>query len=80
MKKLDNKRFEKTKKRNFKTLKEIVFEKTSFIKSKVYVAKQDPKVLKLIKYNLKNNHSEKFFYDSDFKVIKKNKRYFYFLC
>ncbi len=67
----------KTKKRNFKTLKEIVFEKTSFIKSKVYVAKQDLKVLKLIKYNLKNNHSEKFFYGSDFKIIKKNKRYYY---
>ena len=67
----------KTKKRNFKTLKEIVFEKTSFIKSKVYVAKQNPKVLKLIKYNLKNNHSDKFFYGSDFKIIKKNKRYYY---
>ena len=67
----------KPKKRNFKPLKEIVFEKTSFLKSRVYVAKQDPKVLKLIKYNLKNNHSEKFFYGSDFKIIKKNKRYFY---
>ena len=67
----------KTKKRNFKTLKEIVFEKTSFIKSKVYVAKQEPKVLKLIKYNLKNNHSKKFFYGLDFKIIKKNKRYYY---
>ena len=73
----DHLNWTKTKKRNFKTLKEIVFEKTSFIKSKVYVAKQDPKVLKLIKYNLKNNHSEKFFYNSDFKVIKKNKRYYY---
>ena len=73
----DHLNWTKTKKRNFKTLKEIVFEKTSFIKSKVYVAKQDPKVLKLIKYNLKNNHSEKFFYGSDFKIIKKNKRYYY---
>ena len=67
----------KTKKRNFKTLKEIVFEKTSFLRSTVYVSKQDPKVLKLIKYNLRNNRSDKFFYGSDFKVIKKNKRYFY---
>ena len=41
------------------------------------MAKQDPKVLNLIKYNLKNNHSEKFFYGSDFRIIKKNKRYFY---
>jgi len=73
----DHLNWTKTKKRNFKTLKEIVFEKTSFIKSKVYVAKQDPKVLKLIKYNLKNNHFEKFFYGSDFKIIKKNKRYYY---
>ena len=73
----DHLNWTKTKKRNFKTLKEIVFEKTSFIKSKVYVAKQSPKVLKLIKYNLKNNHSEKFFYGSDFKIIKKNKRYYY---
>ena len=73
----DHLNWTKTKKRNFKTLKEIVFEKTSFIKSKVYVAKQDSKVLKLIKYNLKNNHSEKFFYGSDFKIIKKNKRYYY---
>ena len=73
----DHLNWTKTKKRNFKTLKEIVFEKTSFIKSKVYVAKQDPKVLKLIKYNLKNNHSEKFFYGSDFKIIKNNKRYYY---
>ncbi len=73
----DHLNWTKTKKRNLKTLKEIVFEKTSFIKSKVYVAKQDSKVLKLIKYNLKNNHSEKFFYGSDFKIIKKNKRYYY---
>ena len=73
----DHLNWTKTKKRNFKTLKEIVFEKTSFIKSKVYVAKQDSKVLKLIKYNLKNNHSKKFFYGPDFKIIKKNKRYYY---
>ena len=73
----DHLKWTKTKKRNFKTLKEIVFEKTSFIKSKVYVAKQDSKVLKLIKYNLKNNHSKKFFYGPDFKIIKKNKRYYY---
>ena len=73
----DHLNWTKTKKRNFKALKEIVFEKTSFLRSKVYVSKQDPKVLKLIKYNLKNNHSKKFFYGSDFKIIKKNKRYYY---
>ncbi len=73
----DHLNWTKTRKRNFKTLKEIVFEKTSFLRSTVYVSKQDPKVLKLIKYNLKNNHSEKFFYGSDFKIIKNNKRYYY---
>jgi|TARA_B100001093_G_scaffold315037_1_gene300592 dihydrofolate synthase/folylpolyglutamate synthase len=73
----DHLNWTKTKKRNFKTLKEIVFEKTSFLKSAVYVSKQDPEVLKLIKYNLRNNRSDKFFYGSDFKIIKKNKRYFY---
>ena len=73
----DHLNWTKTKKRNFKALKEIVFEKTSFLRSTVYVSKQDPKVLKLIKYNLKNNHSKKFFYGSDFKIIKKNKRYYY---
>jgi len=73
----DHLNWTKTKKRNFKTLKEIVFEKTSFIESTVYVSKQDPKVLKLIKYNLRNNRSNKFFYGSDFRIIKKNKRYFY---
>lgn len=67
----------KTKKRNLQTLKEIVFEKTSFIRSKVYVAKQDPKVLKLIKFNLRQNHSDKFFYGSDFRIIKKQKKYYY---
>ena len=46
-------------------------EKTSFLRSTVYVSKQDPKVLKLIKYNLRNNLSDKFFYGSDFKIIKK---------
>ncbi len=73
----DHLNWTKTKKRNFQTLKEIVFEKTSFIKSTVYVSKQDPNVLKLIKYNLRNNRSDKLFYGSDFRVIKKNKRYFY---
>lgn len=67
----------KTKKRNIKTLKEIVYEKTSFIKSNVYIAKQSPEVLKLIKSYLKKNKSNKFFYGSDFKIIKKQKKYFY---
>ena len=73
----DHLNWTKTRRRDFKTLKEIVYEKTSFIRSPVYVARQDPKVLKLVKYNLKNNRSDKFFYGSDFRIIKKNKKYFY---
>ena len=67
----------KTKKRNLRSLKEIVFEKTSFIKSKVYIAKQTPLILKMIKANLKSNFSEKIIYGRDFKLTKENKRYFY---
>ncbi len=67
----------KTKKFNLKTLKEIVYEKTSFIRSKVYIAKQTHTVLKLIKKNLKENKNEKIFYGKDFKLIKKSSNYFY---
>ncbi len=73
----DHLNWTKTKKRNIKTLKEIVYEKTSFIKSNVYIAKQNPKVLKLIKSFLKKNKSNKVFYGSDFTIIKKQKKYFY---
>ena len=73
----DHLNWTKTKKRNIKTLKEIIYEKTSFIKSNVYIAKQNPKVLKLIKFNLKKNKLNKVFYGSDFKIVKKHKKYFY---
>ena len=67
----------KNKKRNYATLKEIVYEKTSFIRSKVYISKQTSDVLKLIKSNLNKNKNLKFFYGKDYKMIKKNGKYFY---
>ena len=67
----------KTKKLNLKTLKEIVYEKTSFLSSKIYISKQSPLVLKLIKQNLKKNINEKIIYGKDFKLVKKKKKYFY---
>ena len=73
----DHLNWTRTKKRNLKTLKEIVYEKTSFIRSNVYVAKQSPVVLKYIKSQLKKNNSNKKFYGLDFKIIKKQKKYFY---
>lgn len=73
----DHLNWTKTKKRNLKTLKEIVYEKTSFIKSKVYIAKQTPQVSRLINLNLKKNKESKYFYGKDFLLFKKNKKYFY---
>ena len=54
-----------------------MYEKTSFIRSNVYIAKQTHTVLKLIKKNLKENKNEKIFYGKDFKLIKKSSNYFY---
>ena len=66
----------KNKKRNLKTLKEIVFEKTSFLKAKkIYIAKQSPTVLKFIKYYLKNKKC--YYYGKDFWLDKKDGEYFY---
>ncbi len=66
----------KNKKRNLKTLKEIVYEKTSFLKAKrIYIAKQDSDSLKFIKYYLKNKKC--FYYGRDFWLKKKKGKYFY---
>ncbi len=73
----DHLNWTKTKKMNLKTLKEIVFEKTSFLKSKLYISKQTPLVLRLIKSNIKKNKNPKIIYGKDFRLIKKNKKYFY---
>ena len=73
----DHLNWTKTKKMNLKTLKEIVYEKTSFLRSKLYISKQTRLVLSLIKSNLKKNKNPKIIYGKDFKLIKKNKKYFY---
>ena len=66
----------KNKKRNLKTLKEIVYEKTSFLKAKrIYIAKQGSDSLKFIKYYLKNKKC--FYYGRDFSLKKKKGKYFY---
>ena len=46
-------------------------------KTNIYIGKQKPKVLKIIKKILKKNSSKKIYYGSDFKIIKKNKFYLY---
>ena len=46
-------------------------------KTNIYIGKQKPKVLKIIKKILKKNPSKKIYYGSDFKIIKKNKFYLY---
>ena len=72
----DHLHWTKNKKKNLKTLKEIVFEKTSFLKAKkIYIAKQNPTTLKLIKYYLKNKKC--YYYGKDFWLEKKNDKYFY---
>ena len=61
---------------NLKTLKEIVYEKTSFLRArKIYVSKQHPHSLKFIRYYLKNKNS--FYYGRDFWLKRKNGKYFY---
>ena len=66
----------KNQKRNLKTLKEIVYEKTSFLKAKrIYVSKQNSHSLKFIKYYLKDRKC--FYYGKDFWLKKKNGKYFY---
>lgn len=73
----DHLNWTKTKKMNLKTLKEIVYEKTSFLKCKVYISKQKSNVLKMIKSNLKKNKNKKIIYGKDFKLLIKGKKYFY---
>ena len=72
----DHLHWTKNKKKNLKTLKEIVFEKTSFLKAKkIYIAKQSPTALKFIKYYLKNKKC--YYYGKDFWLDKKDGEYFY---
>ena len=61
-----------------KTLAEVVYQKVGFLSNftHIYVGKQRPAVLNMIKKNLKKNIS-KISYPNTWKLIKKNKHYFY---
>ena len=61
-----------------KTLDEIIYQKVGSLSNftQIYVGKQRPNVLTKIKKNLKNNKS-KINYSNTWKLIKKNKNYFY---
>ena len=64
--------------KNKKTLDEVIYQKVGFLSNftNIYVSKQTPYVLGKIKQNLKKNKS-KINYPNTWKVIKKNKKYFY---
>jgi len=61
-----------------KTLNEVIYQKVSFLSNftQIYVGKQRPGVLNKIKRNLKKNKS-KINYPNSWKLIKKNKHFFY---
>ncbi len=61
-----------------KTLDEIVYQKVGFLSNftQIYIGKQRPNVLKKIKKNLNKNKS-KINYPDTWKIIKKNKYFFY---
>ena len=61
-----------------KTLDEVVYQKVGFLSNftQIYVGKQRSDVLKKIKRNLKKNKS-KINYPNSWKLIKKNKHFFY---
>ncbi len=61
-----------------KTLDEVIYQKVGFLSNftQIYVGKQRPDVLTKIKKNLKNNKS-KINYPNSWKLLKKNKHFFY---
>ncbi len=61
-----------------KTLDEVIYQKVGFLSNftQIYVSKQRPDVLNKIKKNLKNNKS-KINYSNSWKLIKRNKHFFY---
>jgi dihydrofolate synthase/folylpolyglutamate synthase len=61
-----------------KTLDEVVYQKVGSLSNftHIYIGKQRPDVLNKIKRNLKNNKS-KIFYPNSWKLVKKNRCYFY---
>ena len=64
--------------KNKKTLDEVIYQKVGFLSNftHIYIGKQKPEVLSKIEKNLKKNKS-KIIYPSNWKLIKKNKYYFY---
>ena len=62
-----------------KTLDEVIYQKVAFLSNftQIYIGKQKPSVLKKIRRNLKNNKS-KINYPNSWKLIKKNKHFFYY--
>ena len=64
--------------KNRKTLDEVVYQKVGFLSNftQIYVGKQKSNVLSKIKRNLKNNKS-KINYPNSWKLLKKNKHFFY---
>ena len=63
---------------NPKTIKEICIQKVAYLSknSNIYIARQNPKTLKIIKNILKKNPSKKI-YSSNWKIIKKNNKKYY---
>ena len=61
-----------------KTLDEVVYQKIGSLSNftHIYIGKQRPNVLNKIKRNLKNNKS-KIYYPNSWKLVKKNRYYFY---
>ena len=64
--------------KNKKTLDEVIYQKIGFLSNftHIYIGRQNSNVLKKIKKNLKKNRS-KINYSNNWKLIKKNKKYFY---
>jgi len=61
-----------------KTLDEVIFQKVGFLSNftNIYVGKQNPRVLRMIKNRLKKNKSN-IIYSNSWKLIKKNNKYYY---
>ena len=64
--------------KNKKTLDEVIYQKVGFLNNftHIYIGRQKPNVLKKIRRNLKKNRS-KIDYPNSWKLVKKNKKYFY---
>ncbi len=62
-----------------KTIKDICKIKCGSLSdnTNIYIGKQKPKTLKIIKKIIKKNSSQQFFYGSDFKIKKKGNYYLY---